>query len=199
MKNERTQTIALAVLFVAVVTLTIAYAAMSQQLNITASATVANKSAAWNVHFTTATCTPSGKAQVTTAPTTSATDISGLAVKLRAPGDSVTCTFNVQNEGTLNAKISSYTAPTGTVGGSGADKTLVQNNIQYSLVYGTGDTKAGSAPAVNDTLNGKVTATPSGQSRPLKLTIAYKSTATDLPSTDVSITNIHANFTYAQV
>ena len=186
MKSEKFQNIALGVLFVAVITLTIAYAAMSQQLNITASGTVTNKTASWNVHFTDMTCTESGKAEITTQPTTIATDITGLAFKIKAPGDSVTCTFGVQNEGLLNAVIANYSPLEGT-----CTDTTIANKLSYSIKYAAGDTDAGDTPAQGDTLT-------SGQTRNLVMTITYAQDATYLPENDVAISNINSHFTYEQ-
>lgn len=186
MKSEKFQNIALGVLFVAVITLTIAYAAMSQQLNITASGTVANKTASWNVHFTNMTCTKSGKAEITTQPTTVATDITGLAFNIKAPGDSVTCEFGVQNEGLLDAAISTFSPLTGTCSDSN-----ITSNLSYSIVYGENDAKEGQAPAQGDTLA-------SGTTRPLVMTITYAQAATYLPATNVSISNINSHFIYGQ-
>ena len=196
MKSGKFQNIALGVLFVAVITLTIAYAAMSQQLNITANATVGNKTASWNIFFAqnsgqTNICTAGGSAVVGTQPTLAATTVSGLSATLKAPGDTITCKFAVKNTGILNGKITALTHHTPTFSGSGdsktADETLVQGNISYSLTYD--ETNNTSAVAQNDTLD-------AGETKKVKFVISYS--GNDLPVNDVVVGNLGTVFTYTQ-
>ena len=49
--KERTKNILIAVLIVGLVSMTVAYAALTQVLNINASAKVLSKSTTWNVRF----------------------------------------------------------------------------------------------------------------------------------------------------
>ena len=196
MKNERIKNIALGVLFVAVITLTIAYAAMSQQLNITANATIGNKQASWNIFFAENAnqeniCTATGSAVIGAQPTLTATDISGLAATLRAPSDTIVCKFAIKNTGLLNGKITTLTNHTPTYTGSGssaaADQTLVSQNLTYNFTYDeTGNT---SPVAQNDTLN-------TNQTKKVKIVIAYS--GSDLPNNDVSIEDLGTTIVYTQ-
>ena len=49
--NSRTKNILIGVLLVGIISMTIVYAALSQQLNISGSAKVQSKSESWNIHF----------------------------------------------------------------------------------------------------------------------------------------------------
>ena len=106
-KERKIKVLSVAALLVAVLGLTVAFAALSQTLTINGSATV--NTASWDIHFKNlSTPTLTGGAAVTTAPAidTKGTTIGDYALKLTKPGDSVTYTFDVENKGTINAKIS---------------------------------------------------------------------------------------------
>lgn len=190
--NKGFKVLAIVALCVAVAGLSVAYAALSETLNITGTAKVGSVASNWNVHFNDGTCTKTGGATAGTL-TAAGTQATLSQSTFTAPGDSVTCTFDVQNEGTINAKVSSITIPeasTFTYTGSGdskdADETLVKGNMEYTLTYDDG-----SAIAASDTLN-------AGESKTLKLTLTYKSSATALPVADVNITNITSTLVYEQ-
>lgn len=199
--GEKTKNAIIALLIVGLVSMTVAYAALSQTIFINSSAKVLNKSALWNVHFDTPVAgTPVGYASVATGKglvKANATTLSGLEVTLRAPGDSMSYTFNVVNDGTINAKIGTNGVSLPDIsnisisGVSSDDLALIRTNLEFSLVYGTGDTKAGQAPAAGDTLA-------SNTSRPMVLTISYKSSATNLPSDDITISGLNAHIDYVQ-
>lgn len=199
--GEKTKNAIIALLIVGLVSMTVAYAALSQTIFINSSAKVLNKSALWNVHFDTPVAgTPVGYASVATGKglvKANATTLSGLEVTLRAPGDSMSYTFNVVNDGTINAKIGTNGVSLPDIsnisisGVSSDDLALIRSNLEFSLVYGTGDTKAGQAPAAGDTLA-------SNTSRPMVLTISYKNSATNLPSDDITISGLNAHIDYVQ-
>lgn len=196
-KNTRTKNILLVVLLIAVLTLSISYAALSQYLYINSSATVGGKSTGWNVAFTDVTCAPTGYAAVTTDFTSTATTLSGLVATLKAPGDSVVCHIDVTNGGSIDAKLSTFTLQDGTLTytGSGAAKTadeaLINGKLVYTIVYDDEDDDAGEVPAADDTLA-------VGDTRYLKLTIAYPDTETELPENDVTVSGMKTTFLYVQ-
>lgn len=172
---------------------TIVYAGFTQQLDIQGNATV--KKSSWAIKFTNLQpVVKTGTATEVTAPTinTNDTKISDYDVTLTTPGDSVTYDFDVTNEGTFDAKISSITIPKPTCAGSGvnaeADETNVCNNLTYTLTYADG-----TQLAVDDTLT-------SGETKSLKLTLTYSSSinAEQLPTEDVSISNLAISVIYAQ-
>ena len=190
--RERTKTIFILVLVVGIVSMTIAYAQLTQRLNITGAGKVLGKSN-WNVHFT----DPVGPHREGYAIVeegnelrrVGTTTLENLVATLRAPGDSVSYTFDVKNDGELNAKISSVffsnVVDANYNGASAVDEALVKQYIYYSLYY-TGTT---TTPAIGDKLA-------VGASRSLTLTIGYKSTAPELPDQTVLVTGLHAYIDY---
>lgn len=193
-KDNNTMYIKIAIAVVAFLLVgTIAYASFTQQLDIQGKATV-NKSS-WSIKFTNLQpVIKTGTATEVTAPTinTNDTKISEYDVTLTTPGDSVTYNFDVKNEGTFNAKISSITIPTPTCTGTGTnattDETNVCDNLTYTLTYADG-----SPIAVDDTLD-------AGETKSLKLNLLYSSSisAAQLPSNDVAVSNLAISIIYAQ-
>ena len=106
MEKKRGTTIAVvAALIIAVVSLGIAFAAFSQTLTINGTATVT--ASKWDVHFENlSNPTISTGATVTTAPTLTDTSFSGLVVNFNTPGQSISYTWHVVNEGNFNATLS---------------------------------------------------------------------------------------------
>ena len=195
-KNGKTKNIVLAVLLVAVVTLSIAYAVLSATLSINAQATV--KGANWDVKFQQKgsgdICVASSKsgaatttASVETQPTITATSMSGLEADLRLPGDKVVCTWQVINNGGIDAKLATYNAPAVTYAGAEADKTIVSGNTTVTLTIG------GQTPAA-----GRLLPATSGNVEDVVLTIQYNENATQLPSNDVTVTAASTTFIYEQ-
>ena len=170
--------------------ISIGFAAMSSTLTINGQAEVVP--ASWKIKFKDlSSATIEGDAEVVTAPQiTSDTHIGNYDVKLSKPGDSVTYTFKVANEGTIDAELSSYTFATPTITGTGAsaaaDAEIVTNNLVYTLTYNDG-----TAIQVNDELAKE-------SNKTLKLTVAYDSNATALPANEVDITGMDVTFTYSQ-
>ena len=107
--GEKTKNALIALLIIGLVSMTIAYAALTQQLQINAGAKVLNKSATWDIHFANVVAgTPVGYASISQGKSltgTGTTTLSGLEVTLKAPGDSLSYTFDVVNNGSINAKI----------------------------------------------------------------------------------------------
>lgn len=192
MENKSFKILAIVALCVAVAGLSVAYAALSQSLNINASAKAGASSSNWNINFKNGQCSKTGGAIVGNI-TTTGTSVTVTESTFTAPGDTVTCTFDVVNDGTIDAKVSSITIPAVTAltyTGSGAaketDETLVKGNMEYSVTYSDN-----SPIQTNDTLTAKET-------KNLKLTLKYKDEAVALPVADVSITNINATLVYEQ-
>ena len=192
MKNNRKVLyglVALALLL-SVVGISIGFAAMSQELEINGVAEVAP--ATWKIKFKDITTpTTTGDAVVTSEPNlASDTHINNYDFQLTKPGDSVTFTFKVANEGTIDAELGTYTKAAPTFTGTGttaaADQDIVYNNFIYTLTYADG-----TAIGVGDTL-------PKNSSKSLKLTVAYPSTAEALPENQVNITGMDVTFVYSQ-
>lgn len=118
--SEKSKNILLGVLIVGLVSMTVAYAALSTTLTISGTASVDETE--WNVHFdnwqlqttsntagaaqNTAVATP--VAELTKADATNATAFSGVNVQLKQPGDNVKYTFDIVNTGTIDAKLSNF-------------------------------------------------------------------------------------------
>ena len=204
-KNTRTKNILLVVLLVAVLTLSISYAALSQNLYINSQAIVKGKSTSWDVKFTAANCQPvGGYGQVNTQFSgTNTTVLSGLVAVIRAPGDIIECDITVTNNGAVDATLSGFTLQGGTLvytdsnnQHSSSDVTKVSGKLVYNIKYASTDTAApnqtpdGSASTVNDDLA-------HGTSRDLVLSISYPSTE-DLPDNDVTVEGFQTIFNYVQ-
>lgn len=191
--NNKIQNIVLGVLAVGLIGITIAYASLSQNLTINGTAKVA--AATWDVHFETmsagaatgyATLPTSGKLAI------SGTSISGNIGTLKAPGDTITYTFNVKNAGSINAKISSITPPklTCTPVASGGSQTIANNvcaNLTYTIEYTSESPKTIS---VGNTLT-------AGTSKNITLKIVNSAAAT-LASEDVTVTASPMIINYVQ-
>lgn len=178
-------------LVLSVVGISIGFAAMSTDLTINGSAEVVP--ASWDIKFKDLSSpTIAGDAEVTTAPTiTSDTHIGNYAVKLTKPGDSVTYTFKVANDGTIDAKLTDFIKATPTFTGTGAtasaDATIVQNNFVYTVTYS------------DDTAITKDTDELDAESyKTVKLVVGYKADATELPTNTVTISGLDVTFTYGQ-
>ncbi len=193
MEKERGfRIIAVIALMVAVVGLTIGYAAYSSTLKITGTAKV--DPAVWNVKFaysnasdTALTGTKTGSAHIGTEATLTDTQVSGFDVTLKAPGDSVTYNFLVANTGTLNAELSTFTmgslscAPANGSSATQAEATAVCNELTYSL---TGVT-------ANSVLK-------EGTTSPVTLTLSWKKDGTATASDDIAITVGETTLLYTQ-
>jgi len=146
MANERKRLyVIMCALAVAVVALSIAYAALSATLNIGVSS-VQQTPQTWNVAFQAGTVT--GTAAGTSAvgrscgtATVNATTASIAATELSKPGDKCTYALTIKNTGSINATLASITPtqPTGTgvscSTASGAQ--MVCGNITYTLASNT--------------------------------------------------------------
>lgn len=175
-KDRGFRVLAIVAICIAVAGLTIGYAALSTTLNITTKVSVPGST--WSVKFANlGTPTLTGSAAVVNAATINDTLIN-IDVSVKQPGDSIVYTFDVTNDGTLDAKLSA--APTI------SDLTSANaSNIKYTLTYADG-----SAISANDVLN-------HGETRNLKLTATYDSAATTVSSTDQTF-NISAALLYIQ-
>ena len=177
-------------LVLSVIGISVGFAAMSTQLDLNGTASVVP--ATWKIKFNNLSSPAiTGGATVVTAPTiTSDTHIGNYEVQLSKPGDQVVYTFDIQNTGSIDAELSTYTFATPTITGTGtsaaADETTVRSNLVYSLTYADG-----SAINVNDVLN-------AGDTVSLKLTVGYNATATALPVNTVTITGMDVTFVYGQ-
>ena len=118
-RDRNSKILAIIALTVAVIGLSLGFAAFSQTLTIHSSAEVKPDQTAFNVKFSSSeeslateeiTGVPGGEAGATADPATiSGTEISGLKAKFTKPGQDVTYTFYVRNEGEYDAYLKSIT------------------------------------------------------------------------------------------
>lgn len=180
-------------LIVSTVAITIGYASFSGALKINGDATVNHSS--WIIKFTNlAEANLLGTAEEVNPPEISenGTTLAGYNVKFTTPGDSVSYTFDVANEGTFKAKITSLDISTPTCTGNGEnaanDAANVCNHLLYTLTYSDG-----TSLSVGDILNSET-------SKSLILTLTYKDdiTAEELPNNDVAVSNLSVTINYGQ-
>lgn len=183
-------------LFATVLLMTIGFAALSTNLTINGTGTV--KSSTWDIHFENLSSSVKvGEANEITPPTlspTNTTSISGFSVSLRKISDSISYTFDVVNDGSYNAKISSIALDTPICTGNGSNATTDANNVCKYLVY-TLTYSDGTAVQKDDRLE-------KGQSKSMTLKISYGNenvTAQELAKSDVSISNLDIIINYSQI
>lgn len=176
-KYRSLRTIAIMAIIFSILGLVVGYSALNQTLIITNKTTV--KGATWSVHFDTSSLSEPilvGEAKKITDATITATNIS-IDVSLTKPNDSVTYTFDVKNDGTIDAKLNEVPSLTGIT-------EATAQNVTFSLTYEDGTTIA-----KDDTLN-------ASQSRTLKLIVSMNDVET-VSSEDV-ILNLSATMFYVQ-
>lgn len=194
--NNKVQNVLLGVLAVGLIGITVAYAALTQQLKIEGTAKVA--ASTWKIHFANLTGAKTGYATLATdasklAIQSDTTSMSGNLGTLKAPGDTITYTFNVKNAGSINAKISSITAPklSCAPANTGGNQTVANNvcaNLTYTIEYTSENPKT---IAVGNTLT-------AGASKNITLKIVNSSAATSLASEDVTVTASPMIINYVQ-
>ena len=189
-KERKVRVLSIAALLVAVLGLTVAFAALSQTLTINGSAAV--DTATWDIHFekTSGKETEVKGAATFTEPTLSGTTIENFSATLTKPGDSVTYYFDIVNNGTVDAVVLSYNFPTAMEEClnkslssnpecepfdlvkndevNGYDKGKYLQLFNYNIYYVDSEKKLAS----KDTLN-------AGETKHMKLVIEYKDTATE--------------------
>ena len=198
-KTRQIKIISLCALLVAVLGLTVAFAALSQTLTINGSAAV--NAASWDIHFE----NTSGKetevkgAATFTEPTLSGTTIENFSATLTKPGDSVIYYFDIVNNGTVDAQIESYNFPyalsdcitninkysycmnfdfNSDDNVSVLDKSVYIDLFNHYLKYADTDKSV----RQGDTIN-------AGETKHMKLVIEYKDTATELPENNLTLTS----------
>ena len=122
--NNKKKNILLGVLVVGVVAMTVAFAALATNLRISGTANTAATS--WNIHFanwatdTASTVTYGGNThqntatypavnQLTTSDSTNVTKVEGVNITLGQPGDYAKYNFEIVNDGSIEASLSSFT------------------------------------------------------------------------------------------
>lgn len=201
----------LSLLIVLVAALSIGYSALSTTLQIKGTANVEGMS--WRIEFQNLSeATLTGSASKISDPVISddKTELSSYNINFIEPGDSVSYSFQVANNGTINAKLSDVIKDTITCEGYGnsveatTDADNVCANLEYTLKYkneeqhhdefGT-ETTISNNLEVNDVLN-------AGDVKEMVLTLKYKSpvdgATIEEPEDDVSISGLGIKLIYSQ-
>lgn len=182
-KQKNMQMVIIAILAVAILTMSIGFATFSQTLDINGDVTVAASS--WNIQFDTTSYTE-GAGSVTVASdkrTLSGTSMT-YEVTLTKPGDFYEFTIDVNNKGTFDANLTGITMSEL----SAAQQKYLTYEIEYDgVTYKT--TTTGLTISLPKT-NGVKT---------VRVKVAYiqPDNSADLPSTEVSLT-LNASLTYKQ-
>lgn len=186
---------------VAVVAVSIVWAAYTANLTIKGSGTV--KGANWSIIFT-----DLGSAQVgndnnvtstaketTTPQIVGDTSIETYSVELKTPGDYVTYNFKIKNNGDFPAKVDTFTLPTPTCApadSSDATESEAANvckNLTYTLTYvdGGATVKSGDTFAI-------------GESKEVQLKLYYNKNAatSELPKNDITVSNLNITIPFVQ-
>ena len=202
-KNKKfLQVFSVVALVVAVLGISVGFAAMSEQLSVTGQVKV--QPAKWDIKFTNAVFSNNNTyaSQTTTeavgnnpaTPTMPDTTFSNYEIVLTRPGDIGTYTVTVENQGDIDAEVSSvvlggnltYTGQALDATQKATDEQIVQNNVTYTITWSNGD-----AIVQGDKLV-------SNASRDLVITAEYASEATELPSAPVVITGRDLTLTFVQ-
>ena len=170
-KERRTKALVIVVLLVVIAGLTVAFAALSTTLNINGTAYL--DAAKWGIKFKNlsepvkvGTATTTGTAKIEE---TKSAEITGINVGLSTPGDKVTYTVDLVNEGTINAKIDNI------------EKTVLTSEQQRYLTFKVTD-QNGKEVSEGDILS-------AGGTRNLTITIEFIKDLTkeDLPTSTSTI------------
>lgn len=136
-KERKSMYISIIALIIAVIGVTIGYAALSTSLKVKFG-TVTQSKFNWNVKLTNGEITGvNSGTSATTCGVATVTDneVSIEAIKLAKPGDKCSYQLNVKNEGDVDAVLSNISsiAPEGVSCKTGENKELVCGNVTYSL------------------------------------------------------------------
>ena len=123
--KSHTKSIVLAVLGVILLGMSIAYASLRTNLSITGTANT--PAIDWDIKITSFQESSKSSGVTVVNPTITDTSITNLGITLPKPGDSVVYTFKIVNNGTIDAKLDSYT------GGFTCDQNGGCSNITYTL------------------------------------------------------------------
>ena len=194
MGSNTVKNVILGILAVALVGMTIAYAALTQRLTIDSQASVAGST--WDVHFTNlGAAQTTGEPTITTPPELSNTTISDLDVAFKLPGESVSYTFDIVNNGTIDARLDQLKINTKDSGITCKDKLTstetdesrnVCDNIVFTITQADGQPINEQAVLASQaTLNAK-------------LTVTFNSAATSVPTQEITVDGLDAVFEYIQ-
>lgn len=206
-RDRGTVLIIVITLIISIIGLGIAFSAFSQQLTISGSATV--EASSWNIYFTDTNKgnDPGTSTGVSITPTLSNTQ-SGIATTatgtgtlktanftwsgtFKTPGDRISYSFYIYNNGDYSAKLTSINAPTVNCTKGGSTETTVCGYITYGLYTdSTGET----ALAQNSVL-----APDACQKVYVIATLGENLPASSLPNASITVNPTTISLTYTQI
>lgn len=203
-KDRGTKILAIFAILFAVIGMTVGFASFSAVLNINGTGEV--KGSNWEIVFDNlSAANVTGTATEKTHPTIQedSTLIEEYSVQLMTPGDEISYTFDILNNGTYDAEISAINmAGIGTkqltaTGGDATDQENVLNKLSYTLTY-VGGEKDGQALAIGDAIPKKENTTPGKVT--VKLTLSYASFEDQslLPKDSITIGGLDVAISYKQ-
>lgn len=175
-----------------IIFLTFGMLVLNNRIKINGRAGVLNSK--WDVYFTDLnTAVKVGDAVEVASPTLNSTKISNFFITLRHLNDSISYTFSVVNDGDYNAKIDDIVLKTPTCLGNGtnknSDEKIMCSNVIYKLTYENGtEVKKGDYLFSNET-------------KKMNISIEFtnnESSKTELPKSDVMISDIELELIYVQ-
>ena len=183
MKRNHTKTYIIISMFISIVGISIAYAALSQQLQIKTTTTVQSSQTSWNIVIEKDGCLKRGYTN-TGDMTVNGSTITISNFTFKAPNDRFTCYFYVENKGEIDAKISSIDYKEPTISGTGStateDSALVKTNLWKALNWYNW-------PSLSPISKGdKVLA---GEKKRAEITYSINETMTTLPTNSVTFSN----------
>lgn len=208
-KQRKIKVLSVVALIVAVLGLTVAFAALSQTLTINGTANV--DAASWDIHFETISSNKNGDATINDFPHIAGTSITRINVTLTKPNDGVEFRTRIVNDETVDAKIDSVEiSPLCEIGSpvescdwnndgqvTEEDVQKVNDNLFFSIAY-----DGGISLKKNDTLN-------AGETKQINISVAYYKVtnsedgiiieeATELPARDLQFNNLSVTINYVQ-
>lgn len=208
-KQRKIKVLSVVALIVAVLGLTVAFAALSQTLTINGTANV--DAASWDIHFETISSNKNGDATINDFPHIAGTSITRINVTLTKPNDGVEFRTRIVNDGTVDAKIDSVEiSPLCEIGSpvescdwnndgqvTEEDVQKVNDNLFFLIAY-----EGGISLKKNDTLN-------AGETKQINISVAYYKVtnsedgiiieeATELPARDLQFNNLSVTINYVQ-
>ncbi len=183
-KTDLKQNLALVILFLGVFGLSLSFAKLAYAVQNMGVYNKTDSKAKWDVGLANVSkAETKGEAKEVNRPSISNLGLTEVEVEFNKPGDEIKYTFEVKNDGTIDAKISELTKgnPTCKVETAAlenrtdeqknADSNIVCGNLEYTLTYDDGK-----EVSVNDAIGAK-------KSNKVTLTIKYKEDAPEVSGT----------------
>ncbi len=152
MKKNHAKTYIIVAILISIVGISIAYAALSQQLQIKTNASVQSSQTSWNIVFNISKCDAYRRSKAGTM-TLDGNTITISNFILLAPDSGVSCYFSVENKGEVNAKIASinYQEPTlsGTGTSASTDVELVKSKLYVGIQKCENDSTTTNCSSIN--------------------------------------------------